>query len=81
MEVDSSMKKWIRAMNAAMSTCVIVTVIRFIVDYADCIILRPEVYEVRSAPWYTAGMIYCAITLAVIVICVVAKAVIKRRYQ
>ena len=52
-------------------------IIRLIIDYVDLIILRPEVYEIRSAPWYIGGMIYAVITLAVILVCVVIKVIIK----
>ena len=71
------MKKWNRILNSVMITSVSVTIVRFIVDYVDLMILRPEVYAMRSAPWYVGGLVYGAITLVVLLICIVIKAIIK----
>lgn len=71
------MKKWNRNLNLLMITSVSVTIVRFIVDYVDLIILRPEVYAMRSAPWYVGGLVYGAVTLVVLLVCLVIKAIIK----
>lgn len=39
---------------------------------------HPELYAMQSAPWYTSILVYGAVTLAVLVICMVLKLVIKR---
>ncbi len=73
------MKKWIRILNFIMITSVSVTLIRLIVDYVYLIILHPEVYMVMSAPWYTGGLVYGVITLPILLVCVMIKAIIKYR--
>lgn len=71
------MKKINRVLNSIMLTSVTVTLARLIVDYIDLMILRPEVYAMRSAPWYVAGIVYGAVTLVLILICIVLKIIIK----
>ncbi len=73
------MKKWNRVLNSIMITFAAVTVIRFIVDFVYWNILRPEVYATYSAPWYTAGLLYCALTAILILVCCVMKLILKRR--
>ena len=73
------MKKWNQIINAVMLGSLSLPIIRLIIDYVDLIILRPEVYEIRSAPWYIGGMIYAVITLAVILVCVVIKVILKHK--
>lgn len=75
------MKKWNRTVNSIMITSVSITVIRFIVDYVDLKVLRPEVYAMRSAPWYTGGLVYGAVTLAIVLIGVVIKAIIRHKIE
>ncbi|WP_335342156.1 hypothetical protein [Pseudoflavonifractor phocaeensis] len=38
---------------------------------------HPVLYAVQSAPWYTGILVYGAFTLAVLLVCLVLKAVIK----
>ena len=66
-------------MNSVMICSASVTVVRFIVDYIDLTVLRPEVYLAQSAPWYTAGLLYSAVTLVLWLVCAVIKALIRRR--
>lgn len=75
------MKKWNRTLNSIMITSVSITVIRFIVDYVDLTVLRPEVYAMRSAPWYIGGLVYGAVTLAIVLICVIIKAIIRHKLE
>ena len=75
------MKKWSQAINSIMITSVSLTIIRFIIDYVDLNYLRPEVYAMRSAPWYVGGLVYGAITLVVILVCIVIKAIIKHKQK
>ena len=73
------MKKWNQIINAVMLGSLSLPIIRLIIDYVDLIILRPEVYQVRSAPWYLGGLIYAVITLAVLLVCIVIKVIIKHQ--
>lgn len=41
----------------------------------------PELYTMQSAPWYTSILVYGAFTLAVLLICVVIKILIKRKQK
>ena len=43
--------------------------------------VRPELYVMQSAPWYTSILEYGAVTLVVILICVVLKVIIKRKVK
>ena len=40
---------------------------------------RPELYAMQPAPWYTSILEYGAVTLVVLLICVVIKVIIKRK--
>ena len=73
------MKKWNQIINAVMLGSLSLPIIRLIIDYVDLIILRPEVYQVRSAPWYLGGMLYGIITAAVLLVCMVIKVIIKHK--
>ena len=75
------MEKWNRALNMLMGTSIVVTLTRIVVDYIDLMILRPEIYAIRSAPWYTAGLLYCAITFVVLLVCIVIKIIIKHKLK
>lgn len=75
------MKWWNRVINTIMIASVSVTVVRLIVDYVDLMILRPEVYAIRSAPWYVGGLLYGVITLVLLPVCIVIKAIIKHRQK
>jgi len=39
---------------------------------------RPELYAMQSAPWYTSILVYGVLTLAILLVCLVIKAIIKR---
>ena len=39
---------------------------------------RPELYAMQSAPWYTSILVDGAFALAVLLICIVIKVIIKR---
>ena len=40
---------------------------------------HPGLYALTSAPWYSSILVHGAVTLAVLVICVVIKVVLKRK--
>ena len=71
------MKKWNRILNSLMITSISVTLVRFIVDYVDLLILRPEIYLVRSAPWYVGGLVYAVLSAVLILLCMIIKAIFK----
>lgn len=73
------MKTWNERINMIMSGSISLTIIRFIIDYVDLNYLRPEVYAMHSAPWYVGGLVYGAITLVVLLICVIIKVIIKNK--
>ena len=74
---DLRMKKWNSTLNTIMIISVAVTIIRAIVDYIYLIILRPDMYAITSFPWYTNSLMYGVITLMLLLICVVIKAIIR----
>ena len=71
------MKKLNRALNSIMAASAAITLTRVAVDYIDYTFLRPEVYLANSAPWYTASLIYFAVTTLVILICCAIKLIVK----
>ena len=73
------MNMWNRRLNTAMISAITIFVTRTIVDYIDYKVFCPDMYLIRSAPWYTASLLYGVITLAIVLICVVIKAIIKHR--
>ena len=73
------MKKWNSRLNAAMISAVTIFVTRTIADFIDYKVFRPDMYLVRSAPWYTASLLYGVITLAIVLVCLVMKAILKHR--
>ena len=75
------MNRWNKTLNAIMIISVSITAARILVDYIYLNILRPDVYAMQSAPWYTAGLLYCAITVALLIICIIIKTVIKHRQK
>lgn len=75
------MKKWDRTLNSIMITSVSVTIMRTVVDNIDLKILRPEVYAMRSAPWYVGGLVYGAITSVLVLLCCVIKLILRRRWK
>ena len=40
---------------------------------------HPELYATQSAPWYISILFYGALTLITLLVCVVIKAIIKRK--
>ena len=73
------MKKWNSRLNTVMVSTVTIFVTRTIVDFIDYKVFRPDMYLVRSAPWYTASLLYGVITLAIVLVCLVIKAIIKHK--
>ena len=73
------MKKWNSRLNAAMISAVTIFATRTVLDYIDYKVFRPDMYLVRSAPWYTASLLYGVITLAIVLVCLVMKAILKHR--
>lgn len=73
------MKKWNKRLNAAMISAVTIFVTRMLLDFFDYKVFRPDMYLVRSAPWYTASLLYGAITLGILLVCMLMKAMIKYR--
>ena len=43
--------------------------------------VRPELYVMQSAPWYTSILSYGAVTLAALLICAVIKGIINRKVK
>lgn len=39
---------------------------------------HPEMYAMQSAPWYTSILVYGALTLAVWIVCIVIKLILRR---
>ena len=74
---DVRMKKWNSTLNTIMIISVAVTITRAIVDYIYLIILRPDMYAITSFPWYTNSLLYGAITLVLLLVCVVIKVIIR----
>jgi hypothetical protein len=73
------MKKWNSRLNAAMISAVTIFVTRTILDFIDYKVFRPDMYLVRSTPWYTASLLYGVITLAIVLVCLIIKAILKHR--
>lgn len=42
---------------------------------------HPDLYEIQSAPWYTNILMYGAVTVVVILVCLIIKAVLKHRIK
>lgn len=40
---------------------------------------HPQLYAVQSAPWYTSILVYGVCTLAVLLVCLVVKALIRQK--
>ena len=72
-------KKWIGTLNAIMITSVGITIFRAVRDYIYLTILRPDLYAITSFPWYTNSLLYGAVTLVVLLVCIVIKFIIKRK--
>ena len=76
---DNLAKKRIGTLNAIMITSVGITIFRAVKDYIYLIILRPDLYAITSFPWYTNSLLYGAVTLVVLLVCMVIRAIIKRK--
>ena len=72
-------QKWIGALNTIMITSVGITIFRAVADYIYLIILRPDRYAITSFPWYTNSLLYGAVTLVVLLDCLIIKFIIKRK--
>lgn len=71
-------KKINQVINTIMAACVGVFIghgISLYLDYKN----HPDLYVIQSAPWYTGILVYGIGTLAVLVICVGIKIVLKRK--
>lgn len=42
---------------------------------------HPDLYAVRSAPWYTSILVYGVFTIAMLLVCFVIKAIIKHKQK
>ncbi len=40
--------------------------------------IHPEMYAMQSAPWYTSILVYGVLTLAVWIVCIVIKLILRR---
>lgn len=40
---------------------------------------RPALYAMQSAPWYASILLYGAVTLVVLLVCLVGKAILQRK--
>ena len=72
-------QKRIGTLNTIMITSVGITIFRAVADYIYLIILRPDMYAITSFPWYTNSLLYGAVTLLVLLVCFIIKAIIKRK--
>lgn len=71
-------KKINQVINTIMAACVGVFIghgISLYLDYKN----HPDLYMIQSAPWYTGILVYGMGTLAVLVICIGIKIVLKRK--
>ena len=73
------MKKLNVILNAIMIMSVSATIVRAIMDYVYLIILHPEMYAITSFPWYANSVLYGAITLVILIVCMVIKGIMKRK--
>ena len=71
-------QKRIGALNTIMITSVGITIFRAVADYVYLIILRPDLYAFTSFPWYTNSLLYGAVTLVVLLVCFIIKAIVIR---
>ncbi len=71
------MKKLNNFLNILIGAFVGVFVGRGIYVYWD-FKTHPDLYAVQSAPWYTSILVSGAVTLAVVVVAVIAKIIIKK---
>ena len=72
-------QKWIGTLNAVMLTSVGITIFRAVRDYIYLTILRPDLYAITSFPWYTNSLLYGSVTLLVLLVCFIIKAITKRK--
>ena len=72
-------QKWIGTLNTIMLTSVGITIFRAVRDYIYLTILRPDRYAITSFPWYTNSLLYGAVTIVVVLVWLIIKAIIKHR--
>ena len=72
-------EKRIGTLNTIMLTSVGITIFRAVRDYIYLTILRPDLYAITSFPWYTNSLLYGAVTIVVVLVCLIIKAIIKHR--
>lgn len=69
-----------KKLNAILNT-IICTVIGVFIGHGVYIIRdfkkNSSLYEMQSAPWYTSILMYGAVTVVVLIICIVIKAILK----
>ena len=73
------LKKRIGTLNAIMITAVGLVMYRIVRDYVYFVILRPDRYALTSFPWYTNSLLYGAVALVVVVICLIIKLIINQK--
>ena len=66
-------------LNAIMITAVGLTMIRAVIDFVSYIISRNDRYVLTSFPWYTNSLLYGAVALVVVVICLIIKLIINQK--
>ena len=66
-------------LNAIMITAVGLTMIRAVIDFVSYIIPRNDRYVLTSFPWYTNSLLYGAVALVVVVICLIIKLIINQK--
>ena len=76
---DDRFIKRIGTLNAIMITAVGLVIFRIVRDYVYFIILRPDRYALTSFPWYTNSLLYGAVALVVVVICLIIKLIINQK--
>jgi hypothetical protein len=74
------MNKLNRTLNTVRNVVITFFIVRSIFYIWD-FIAHPEVYEAQSAPWYTGILLLGILTLGVVVVCAVIKAIFKRKVE
>lgn len=69
-----------KKLNAILNT-IICTVIGVFIGHGVYIVQdykrHPDLYGAWSAPWYTSILLYGTVTIVVLIICIVIKAILK----
>lgn len=74
------LEKWNKSLNILIGSFIGTFVGHSIYKYFDYR-KRPGLYEIQSAPWYTSIQIYGLVSGVVILITVILKLLIKRKYK